>query len=373
MQTPNLERALAIVSGAKIEHRETGGLVVYLDDTNDANLVPKIVEMYGYQPDPTEVASSNMLHFVETADFDEDEDEDDEESIDDESIDDDSDDEDEDGDDEETEGSTSGGGLNNLDDDGRSLKVLASPESHRFAAKIFQDMLGNENMAGYAAFLQDFDRFLVQHKGKGDIAFGGKRKKDSEISAEDTSDDQRRADMISDAGEMLRKMPELKVNSILRNYYKMYGEDYEKDQKALLKKHRTDKINFILKDKLDAGEKELFKFLDTHGLVETAAEVASNERIADSFIELMEKAYAEDIPWATSNAVDAVVIAAVEVAKKKQKNGRAGLLSALMKAISGDAGDAIVKAWDDGDSEKLKELLGSATDKVAANLGKAKD
>lgn len=256
MQTPSLERALAIVSGAKIEHRETGGVVVYLDDSNDANLIPKIVEMYGYQPDPTEVASSNVLHFVEVADFDEDED--DEESIDDESIDDDSDGEDEeDGDDEETEGKSGGEGLNNLDDDGRSLKVLASPESHRFAAKIFQDMLGNDNMAGYAAFLQDFDRFLVQHKGRGDIAFGGKRKKDSEISSEE-----------------------------------------------------------------------------------------------DDFFE--------------------VAFDLIETAKKK-KEGRAGLLSALMKAISGDAGDAIVKAWDAGDAEKLKELLGSATEKVASNLGKAKD
>lgn len=41
----------------------------------------------------------------------------------------------------------------------------------------------------------------------------------------------------------------------------------------------------------------------------------------------------------------------------KYKEGRAGLLSALMKSISGDRGDAITKAWDNKDANKLEDLF----------------
>ena len=273
--TPTLEKALHIAGAGTVERKEEGGATIFLSTPEYANVATKLAEMYGLSTSPTEVASDHTLHFVETASLDG-------ESIDDEDEDDGDDPENED--DEEDDGDeteeTQDVGLNNLDDDGRALRVLSSSESHRFAQKIYQSMLGNDNMGGYAAFLQDFDRFLLTHKGKGDIAFGGKK----------------------------------------RN--------------------------------------------------EEASEETVEQRISANFLELMEKAYAVDLPWAVPNADDAIVVAAVEIAKKKQKNGRAGLLSALMKAISGDAGDAAVKAWDDKDSEKLNEVLTDAVKKVSGQAGK---
>lgn len=41
----------------------------------------------------------------------------------------------------------------------------------------------------------------------------------------------------------------------------------------------------------------------------------------------------------------------------KYKEGRAGLLSALMKSLSGDKGDAITKAWDNRNADKLEDLF----------------
>jgi hypothetical protein len=274
--TPTLERALAIVSDAKMEQRDSG-VVIFLDNTEEASLVSKIVDLYGYKPDPTEVANANTLYFVERAGLD-----DEDESVDDDLEEDDSEeDESDEGDEEDDSGDqpTSGLGSGDLADDGRHMRILVTQESHRFAQKIYQNMLGNENMAGYAAFLNDLDRFLNTHKGSGDLAFSGKRRGSEEAST-------------------------------------------------------------------------------------------AEGRILLNFLELMEYANAGELPWATDNADDAIVVAAVEIAKKKQKNGRAGLLSALMKAISGDAGDAAVKAWDDKDSEKLSEVLTEAVKKVSGQAGR---
>lgn len=48
----------------------------------------------------------------------------------------------------------------------------------------------------------------------------------------------------------------------------------------------------------------------------------------------------------------------LEVAKAfKYKEGRAGLLSALMKSLSGDKGEAITKAWDGKNADKLESLF----------------
>lgn len=64
-------------------------------------------------------------------------------------------------------------------------------------------------------------------------------------------------------------------------------------------------------------------------------------------------------------------LASEEVAGKKKKGfkkGRSGLLSALMKLMSGDTGDSILKAWDAQDSDKLTKLMGEAIDKMASQL-----
>lgn len=277
--TPTLERALAIVSDAKIEQRDNG-MAVFLGNTEEASLVSKIVDMYGYKPDHTEVANANTLYFVERAGLEDDEDG----SIEDDIEEDDSDEEDsddsEDDEDDSADSATSGIGSGAIDDDGRQMRILVSQEAHRFAQKIYQNMLGNENMAGYAAFLHDLDRFLHNHKGDGDLTFSGKRRGNSEEASTPES------------------------------------------------------------------------------------------RVLLNFMELMENASAGELPWAANDASDAIIVAAVEIAKKKQKNGRAGLLSALMKAISGDAGDAAVKAWDDKDSEKLHEILTDAVKKVSGQAGR---
>lgn len=55
----------------------------------------------------------------------------------------------------------------------------------------------------------------------------------------------------------------------------------------------------------------------------------------------------------------------VEIAKKKkEKKGRGALLSAMMRALSGDAGDKAVSAWDNGDMDSMVEIMGKVTEKV---------
>lgn len=74
-----------------------------------------------------------------------------------------------------------------------------------------------------------------------------------------------------------------------------------------------------------------------------------------------------------ANEMQAEEDAIIEEAKKKGKKGRAGLLSALMKAISGDAGDRLASAWDKGDSSAVREGLTDAIDDVVNKLPKAEN
>jgi len=54
--------------------------------------------------------------------------------------------------------------------------------------------------------------------------------------------------------------------------------------------------------------------------------------------------------------------------KKKEKTGRGALLSALMRAMSGDTGDRAAKAWDNGDMDAMVEIMGSVTEKVLESM-----
>ena len=60
-----------------------------------------------------------------------------------------------------------------------------------------------------------------------------------------------------------------------------------------------------------------------------------------------------------------------DIAKKKEqkfKEGRGGLLSAMMSALSGKAGDSVISSWNSGDVESLMEGLDTAIEKVVAKL-----
>lgn len=82
-----------------------------------------------------------------------------------------------------------------------------------------------------------------------------------------------------------------------------------------------------------------------------------------------EEASVEQVPFTAELASQLKDFLAEEIAKK-QKNGRAGFLSALMKLISGDEGDSIVAAFDQGDTEKLKELMSTQViSKLQASKG----
>lgn len=60
-----------------------------------------------------------------------------------------------------------------IDSDGRSFKVLTTPEMHKFAMKVYTSMLGNtENMSNYGIFAYDLDNFLTMHKNT-DPSFDG--------------------------------------------------------------------------------------------------------------------------------------------------------------------------------------------------------
>jgi hypothetical protein len=65
-------------------------------------------------------------------------------------------------------------------------------------------------------------------------------------------------------------------------------------------------------------------------------------------------------------------LAEVEEAKAfKYKEGRSGLLSALMKSLSGDVGEAITEAWNSKKPEKLNDLMQPVIKKLAGLLKKA--
>lgn len=60
---------------------------------------------------------------------------------------------------------------------------------------------------------------------------------------------------------------------------------------------------------------------------------------------------------------------ALELAKKKKgKKGRAGFLSVMMKHIAGDAGEALVRAWESGDQETVISGLGAIGRKIAETM-----
>lgn len=56
---------------------------------------------------------------------------------------------------------------------------------------------------------------------------------------------------------------------------------------------------------------------------------------------------------------------------KKPKNHRSVFLSAMMKGLGGDAGNAVAEAFVGKDAEKFKEEMSKIVDKVAGNMPNA--
>lgn len=140
-------------------------LRVFVDNEQDRELAGQLANLLYLEPPRDEVASDQFLRFVEVAEDLDDSDFSEEFTSDDDSDDDESDEEDDsEEDDDEDEDDDSDGEVNAIDDDGRSLKVLVTPDSHKFAAKVFHQMLGNEDLSRYPAFMMDMDRFLSQYK-----------------------------------------------------------------------------------------------------------------------------------------------------------------------------------------------------------------
>lgn len=225
-------------------------IVAHAGDEQGVRIIQELASLYRFKIHPTEVASSGSIVLVEKAadeDFDQDDDSDDTFEYD---IDDDDDDDDEDDDSLENDRERP----SDLNVGDGSLRYLNTSEGHKFAQRIYTNMLGNQDMARYAQFLIDLDKFFGSYVNKDAADFGARKKR----------------------------------------------------------------------------------------IESAAAEIADDLNIDEEAI--------------------------IEEAKKKKKKGRAGLLSALMKAISGDAGDALVSAWDNGDAAKLKELLDKAIESVASKV-----
>ena len=258
MSTIDFKRALQIFDDTiEVSSRDDGGIAIALNGASE-RIVTELASMYAYAPHPTEVASEGVIIFKETAGMLDGEDEEDESDDTDGMEDEDSGEDDEDEDEEEGPGE-----IDTIDNDGRALRILNTQEGHKFATRIYNVLLGNEDMGRYAAFLNDFDNFLHTYKG-GDVTFASKRKNGG----------------MESAGL-----------DVLAQYF----------------------------------------VSDDTGFFETAA--------------------------------------------KKTKKGRAGMLSVLMKAMSGELGDKLVSAWDSDDSASLREALSTAIDKVIAAIpsDKAKD
>lgn len=56
--------------------------------------------------------------------------------------------------------------------------------------------------------------------------------------------------------------------------------------------------------------------------------------------------------------------------KSKKNNPRSKFLSALMKNLGGDSGDAVAKAFVEGNAGKFKSLMSKITDKIASGMSK---
>jgi len=92
---------------------------------------------------------------------------------------------------------------------------------------------------------------------------------------------------------------------------------------------------------------EVMKYVPFKGYLESAS------------VEVFDDAFSIDYA-SLSEPVEEVEIAK----KKKEKKGRGALLSAMMRALSGDAGDKAVSAWDNGDMDAMVEIMGKVTEKV---------
>lgn len=163
--TAKVEALFSRVFGAENASYEAGVLKVFVASEEDHELANYLAHLTGHAPPLTEVASDNFLQFIENADADFDEEEyDDEDEGDDGSTEDES--EEESPDDLEEDEADSEDIVNPIESDGRSLRVLTTSDSHKFASKIFHQMLGNEDLSRYPAFMMDLDKFLAVYKCK---------------------------------------------------------------------------------------------------------------------------------------------------------------------------------------------------------------
>ena len=68
-----------------------------------------------------------------------------------------------------------------------------------------------------------------------------------------------------------------------------------------------------------------------------------------------------------------IVVELSESKGKKPKNHRSIFLSAMMKGLGGDAGNAVAEAYVGKDAAKFKEEMEKIVAKVAATMPNAKD
>lgn len=140
------------VFGAENVEVSSNLLRVFVEDEDERELAEALANMLYLEPPRDEVAHSNFLRFVEVAFDDEDEEEEDEDT--------------EDEEESEDEEDSDDRSVNAIDEDGRSLKVLVTPDSHKFASKIYHGMLGNDDLSRYPAFMLDLDNFLSVYRNK---------------------------------------------------------------------------------------------------------------------------------------------------------------------------------------------------------------
>lgn len=141
------------VFGVENIERASGVLRVFVENEDDRAIANTLASVFYLETPRDEIAHENFLRFVEIG-------EDDWEDEEDVSEDEDTEEEDTSEDDEEAPV------INGIDEDGRSLKVLTTAESHKFASKVFHQMLGNDDLSRYPAFMMDLDRFLAVYKNK---------------------------------------------------------------------------------------------------------------------------------------------------------------------------------------------------------------
>lgn len=346
-----------------------------------------------------------------------------------------------------------------IDGNGRSFVVLVDGEAHKFANKIFTQMLNNEDMSVYGAFLYDLDNFLRVYRGP-------PPETDEDEDDEDTID-KPAGDKISKAED--KDAPEAESASVAEVASILFGsradEFHEAFKKYLPPEIASNKVvinlilgivfkiivgslgkalltawamrdkgrfegllysivNYIVKDYFPMSESEQDTYsryyddyrnstysgstidLDDYetasaelvGIDIEAMEEASigskmlirivmavmtkalsgyiGNRVVEAWINKDGAAFKKSMtpvidfmlgyfPKDENASIVDEDLKEVEVArKKKQKNGRGAMLSALMKALSGDTGDKAARAWDAGDPELLGEVLGNVAEKV---------